>query len=94
MVQRVLLIDAPSVLGWEEWRQVEERHALGLLKLVLESASEEGLIRAELVDVMAHVLLAALNEIALLVARSTDSQTAMETGGEALDELLRGLFGG
>lgn len=94
VVQRVLLIDAPSVLGWEEWRRVEERHALGLLKAVLELASTEGLMRAEMVDVMAHVLLAAVNEIALLVARSSDAKTAMETGSEALDDLLTGLFGG
>ncbi len=30
VVRRILLIDAPSVLGWERWRSMEERHALGL----------------------------------------------------------------
>jgi AcrR family transcriptional regulator len=94
VVQRVLLIDAPSVLGWEEWRRVEERHALGLLKAVLESGAKEGLIRAEMVDVTAHVLLAAVNEIALFVARAPDAEMAMETGSEALDDLLKGLFAG
>jgi AcrR family transcriptional regulator len=94
VVQRVLLIDAPSVLGWEEWRRVEERHALGLLKAVLEAGAQEGLIRAEMVDVTAHVLLAATNEIALFVARANDAETATETGSEALDDLLKGLFGG
>lgn len=92
VVQRILLIDAPSVLGWEQWREVEERHALGLVKAVLESAASEGLVKPEMVDMMAHVLLAAVNEIALLVARSGDTQTAMRKGTDALDEILGSLF--
>ena len=92
IVQRILLIDAPSVLGWEEWREVEERHALGLVKAVLETAASEGLIATEMVDVTAHVLLAAVNEIALLVARSSDPETEMAVGSRALDALLKSLF--
>jgi AcrR family transcriptional regulator len=94
VVQRVLLIDAPSVLGWEEWRQVEERHALGLVKAILESAASEGLIETEMVDMMGHVLLAAVNEIALLVARAGDPATATRLGSKALDEILGSLFSG
>jgi AcrR family transcriptional regulator len=92
-VHRVLLIDAPSVLGWDEWRALEERHALGLVKAILESASDQRLIRREMVDVMAHVLLAAMNEVALFVARAEDPQTAMRQGFDAVDDLLGGLFG-
>jgi AcrR family transcriptional regulator len=93
LVQRVLLIDAPAVLGWEQWRELEERHALGLVKGVLELASADRLIRPEMVDVMAHVLLAAVNEIALYVARSPDPTAAMRKGTDAIDDLLGGLFG-
>ncbi len=25
---RITLIDAPAVLGWEEWRRIDEEHAL------------------------------------------------------------------
>ena len=92
-VNRVLLIDAPSVLGWEDWRALEERHALGLVKATLEAASQERLIRREMVDVMAHVLLAALNEVALFVARARDQKAAMRQGFDAVDDLLGGLFG-
>jgi AcrR family transcriptional regulator len=93
LVQRVLLIDAPAVLGWEQWRELEERHALGLVKAVLELAAADRLIRPEMVDVMAHVLLAAVNEIALYVARSPDPTAAMRSGTDAIDDLLGGLFG-
>lgn len=92
LVQRILLIDAPSVLGWEQWRQVEERHAFGLTKSVLEAASAEGLIHPERVDVMAHMLLAAVSEIAQLVARASDPEAEMRIGSEAVDDLLRAMF--
>jgi AcrR family transcriptional regulator len=93
VVQRILLIDAPSVLGWERWRAMEERHALGLIRLALQGAAEQGLLRSELVGAMAHVLLASVNEVALMVARSDDPQQAMTAGADAIDELLRRQLG-
>jgi len=92
VVRRILLIDAPSVLGWERWRAMEERHALGLIRLVLQAVAEEGRLRPELVGTLAHVLLASVNEVALLVARSDDKEAAMEAGADAIDEMLRRLF--
>jgi len=93
VVRRILLIDAPSVLGWERWRAMEERHALGLIRLVLQAVAEQGRLRPELVGALAHVLLASVNEVALLVARSEDREAAMKAGADAVDELLRRLFG-
>lgn len=93
VVRRILLIDGPSVLGWDRWRAMEEAHALGLIRVVLRAIAEEGKLRPELASTMAHVLLASVNEVALLVARSDDKEVAMETGADAIDELLRRLFG-
>lgn len=93
VVQRILLIDGPSVLGWERWRAMEERHALGAITLVLQAAAPQAQLRPELVGPLAHVLLASVNEVALLVARSDDPQAAMKAGEEAIDELLRRLLG-
>jgi AcrR family transcriptional regulator len=92
VVRRILLIDAPSVLGWERWRAMEEDHALGLIRLALQAIAEEGRLRPDLVGTLAHVLLASVNEVALLVARSDDKEAAMEAGADAIDELLRRLF--
>jgi hypothetical protein len=93
VVQRILLIDAPSVLGWQEWRAMEERHALGLIRSVLQEIAEQGDLRPELVGTLAHVLLASVNEVALLVARADDQEAAMKNGADAIDELLRRLLG-
>jgi AcrR family transcriptional regulator len=92
VVQRILLIDGPAVLGWDRWRSMEERHALGLVRSVLQLIADRGGLRPELVGTLAHVLLASVNEVALLVAQSNDKETAMRDGAEAIDELLRRLF--
>jgi AcrR family transcriptional regulator len=92
VVQRILLIDAPSVLGWQEWRAMEERHALGLIRSVLQEIADQGGLRPELVSTLAHVLLASVNEVALLVARADDQKAAMKDGADAIDELLRRLL--
>jgi AcrR family transcriptional regulator len=92
VVQRILLIDAPAVLGWERWRAMEERHALGAIRATLQAIAGQGNLRPELVGTLAHVLLASVNEIALVVARSDDPAAAMKEGADAIDELLRRLL--
>jgi AcrR family transcriptional regulator len=92
VVQRIVLIDAPAVLGWEQWRAMEQRHGLGLIRGVLSLIAEEGGLAPELVDVFSHVVLATINEIALLVARSDQLEIAQQTGAAAVDEVLNRLF--
>ena len=92
-VRRIALVDAPSVVGWEKWREIDERYAFGLLKAALGAVAARGRVRKELVDVLAHMLLAALAEVALVIARAKDAKGAVRVGQAAVDELLDGLFG-
>jgi AcrR family transcriptional regulator len=92
VVRRILLIDGPSVLGWERWRAMEEHHALGLIRAVLQLISDEGKLRPESVATLGNILLASVNEVALLVARSDDQEAEMQAGTDAIDEMLRRLF--
>jgi AcrR family transcriptional regulator len=91
VVQRILLIDAPSVLGWQRWRALDEQ-PLSLMKEVLQAVADEGKLRAELVETLAHVLLASVNEVTLLIAGSSDQAAAMKAGAETIDELLLRLL--
>ncbi len=68
-VSRIALIDAPSVLGWEEWREIGLRYGFGLIQGTLEAAMEAGQIERRPVRPLAHLLLGAIDEAALLVAR-------------------------
>src|SRR6516162_10158032 len=93
VVRRILLIDAPSVLGWERWRAMEEHHALGLMKAALQEVADDGRLPQGLVNMFAHTLLASIDEVALVVARSDDPEAAMKEGAYAVDALLQRLLG-
>jgi AcrR family transcriptional regulator len=92
VVRRIVLLDAPSVLGWERWREIEQEGALGMLQVVLRAIAQQGRLPEDQVDLFAHMMLAALNEVALLVARSDDPAEAQRLGQIAVDELLRRLL--
>jgi AcrR family transcriptional regulator len=93
-IRQIVLTDAPAVLGWQKWREIEAQHGLGLLKTALRRAAEAGRLPTEQVDVAAHVLLAAVIEIALMIARSPDAKAATRQGRKALAKLIDGLAGG
>jgi AcrR family transcriptional regulator len=88
VVRQIMLTDAPSVLGWEKWREIDERHAFGLMKAALEPAAKEAGLPAGLVDAFAHMLLASLSEVALMIAQADDTAAALENGRRAVRELL------
>jgi AcrR family transcriptional regulator len=93
VVRQVLLIDAPAVLGWQRWREADERRTLGSIKAVLRRVAADGRIPVARVDFYAHVLLAGMNEIAMLVARAEDPATAAVEAEGATGELLDRLLG-
>jgi AcrR family transcriptional regulator len=92
-IRQIVLIDAPAVLGWQKWREIEAQHGLGLLKTALQRAAEAGRLQPEQVDVSAHLLLAAVIEIALIIARSANAKAATQQGRKALARLIDGLVG-
>jgi AcrR family transcriptional regulator len=92
VVRQISLIDAPSVVGWQRWREIDEQHAFGLVKAAIAAIAADGRVKPELVDVMAHMVLAALLEVALLVARADEGRLAIRRGQEAIDELLTALL--
>jgi AcrR family transcriptional regulator len=89
VIQRVVLIDAPAVLGWERRRTIDENHALGAVRATLQGVAREGRIPEEFIDPFAHMLLSSMDEIALLIARADDPAAAMAQGRAALAELIR-----
>jgi AcrR family transcriptional regulator len=70
--QQIVLHDAPAVLGWERWREIAAANGLGLIEASLIAAIEAGEIRPLPVKPTAHLLLGALDEAAMLQARSSD----------------------
>lgn len=90
-VQRVLLLDGPSVLGWEAWRALENEYGLGALRELLEQAVVDGSLPEQPVESLAHMLLAAVNEAALYVAHAADPGAAKRSAISSVDAILSGI---
>ena len=90
-VERIILLDAPAVLGWEAWRDLAGRYGLGLVQLALQSAMDAGAIVPQPVAPLAHVLIGALDECALYVAQAEDPPTARQECAAIFDQILRSL---
>jgi AcrR family transcriptional regulator len=90
-VGRIVLLDAPAVLGWQTWREIDAVHGLGLVTEALEAVMEAGLIESQPVQPLAHLLLAALNEAAMLVANDEDPVAARALVGVTVERLLARL---
>jgi AcrR family transcriptional regulator len=90
-VQQIVLIDGPSVLSWDGWRQIEDRYALGAIIAMLQACVDEGFLAAQPVEPLAHLVLAAVNEAGLVIAKSPDVKAARKEVGTSLERLLLGL---
>lgn len=91
LVERILLLDGPAVLGWQAWRELADRYGLGLLQYALQAAIDAGAIAPQPVVPLAHVLIGALDECALYIARADDPPAAREQVTAILQRLLDGL---
>jgi AcrR family transcriptional regulator len=92
-VRQVLLRDAPGVIGWQKWRELDARYGFGLLRAALERAAAAGALDKQLVEPFAHMLLASLLEVALMSARADAKPATLRQARAALNELIDRLVG-
>lgn len=91
-VQRIVLLDAPAVVGWTRWRTMDEAYTLGATKATLRRLADAGRLPTEVTDALAHLVLAAVGETALLIARAENPPAALMSGRAALEILLDRLL--
>ena len=90
-VARIVLVDSPSVLGWEEWRAIDEKYGLGLILAGLQAGMDSGALRKQPVKPLAHLILAALGEAGMLIANADDPKAVRDQVEPALISLVEGL---
>jgi AcrR family transcriptional regulator len=90
-VRQIVLIDAPAVLGWDEWREIGARYGLGLLAAALQTAMEVGAIEEQPLMPLAHVTMGALDAAALYVAEADDPEAARKEMDPVLVRLVQTL---
>lgn len=89
-VQRILLIDGPAVLGWDEWRTLDEEASGRHLEDALAALVSAGVLPEQPIAPLTHMLSGAMNEAALWIAGSAD-RCALADAQAALARLLDGL---
>jgi AcrR family transcriptional regulator len=87
-LRQIALHDAPAVLGWERWREIGAVNGLGLIEASLGAAIEAGELRDLPVKPTAHLLMGALDEAAMLLARDQRPEARAEVT-EVLVALLQ-----
>ena len=88
---RISLLDAPVVLGWEEWRGIDARYGLALVSAGLQNAMDQGVFRRQEVRPLAHLLVGAMAEGALMIANARDHAAERREVEGPLIALLEGL---
>jgi len=91
-IRQIVLIDAPAVLGWQKWREIDARFGFGLIKAGLKNLAKAGRLRTEMVEPLSHVLLASMMELALVVARADNPAAASRSARAALHQLIDRLL--
>ncbi|APZ34761.1 TetR family transcriptional regulator [Microbacterium aurum] len=81
---RILLVDAPAVTGWQEWRRLDAENSATHLREALRAAG----IPEETLDASTAQLSGAMNEAALWTAQHDDTDLARQQSHEVLDRLL------
>ncbi len=91
-IRRIALIEAATVLGWEENRDFDEKYGLRIIRKFLLQLMGSGLIERQAVEPLACLILGAVNAAALYTARADDDvSTARKEIGASLERLLDGL---
>ncbi|OEJ24181.1 TetR family transcriptional regulator [Streptomyces agglomeratus] len=92
-VQRIMLVDGPAVLGWSQWRALDEAASVRHLAEALTALIEQGLIAPQPVAPLTHLLSGAMNEAALWLAASENPEDLPATQA-ALSRMLDALRAG
>ncbi|HMG41015.1 MAG TPA: TetR/AcrR family transcriptional regulator [Acidimicrobiales bacterium] len=90
-LQRIVLLDGPSVLGWVSWREICLRHTVGLIAALLQDGIDRGSLPAQPVQALTHVLVGAVDEAALYIAQADDPAAARADMDIALRRLTLAL---
>lgn len=91
--RQIYLIDAPSVIGWLQWREIDARYGTGSLRRGIDAALAE-LPRGQRLsaEALTYLLTGAMNEAALWLAAAGNEVAARKTADTALKRILELLF--
>ncbi|MBP2473835.1 AcrR family transcriptional regulator [Crossiella equi] len=89
--QRIVLHEAPVAMGWERWREAEERFSYGLVRAAVTALVDAGEIENAPVEPMARLMFGALTGSATFIANAADPKRAAVEVGECIERMMSGL---
>lgn len=90
--RQILLLDAPAVLGWLAWRDIDARNGFGSLKEGLLVCAEAGHIAEVDIDTAAFLISGALNEAVFAMAYAKEDNLSDKHFGVCIERMVRGLL--
>ncbi len=90
-LQRIVIIDAPAVLGLARFTELDERHALAAIVAALQAADAAGAVQADDPETLARLFIGALTRGAMLIANSPQPRRTRNAVAVSMRRLLGGL---
>ncbi|PCJ71551.1 MAG: hypothetical protein COA62_02895 [Rhodobiaceae bacterium] len=90
-IQQIVFRDAPTIVGIQEWREIEIKYAFGLMRDTIALLAKEEIINAPNPDLLAQVLLGAIMEAAHSVARADDKTLTLKQAKATIRTILGAL---
>jgi AcrR family transcriptional regulator len=90
-VRRILLLDAPAVLGWREWRAIDASYGVGSLAEGIRAAQAAGQLADLPVRALTHLISGALNEAVFLIAEADDPAAVRAEIDQTIEQMLLAL---
>ncbi len=92
VLRRIVVDEAPSVLGWSKWREIDTAHGLALLRGAIQQLHDDGKLQGYSVDALAYLLSGAMNELAMWMTESGDAEERLGEAKRNLEALLRSIM--
>ncbi len=89
--QRIVVQQGPAVMGWECWREAEERSTYGMVRLVVGQLIEQGEIEPLPLEALTRVVYGAMSAGATTIAGSPEPRTTSEEVGRCMERVMAGL---
>lgn len=88
---RILLVDGPSVLGWQIFRRFDKENSMKLLQNQIEQLQDKDILQQNSSIVMTHTLSGAINELSIWVSEQNDKKKAIEKSMVVIEGIILGF---
>lgn len=88
---RILLVDGPSVLGWQIFRRFDKENSMKLLQNQIEQLQDKDILQQNSSIVMTHALSGAINELSIWVSEQNDKKKAIEKSMVVIEGIILGF---